>query len=260
MTVKNNVSVLPQIADYWNRRAQGYALQVDHEFEAGLEDAYLPWFGSVTPQGSVLDVGCGPGFFSVILAQAGFSVTAFDASSEMLEKTRERAQSRGVVIDTVLGDAQILPFADNTFDCVCSRNLVWNLELPETAYCEWLRVLKPGGILLVFDGNHYRYLFDDRYARVHQAWEERTDHQMLGVDGSVIDRIAADLPLSRRMRPDWDVQVLTKSGASVQSAVLKTLTDPQTQEVLVTDFVVRAVKPQAKEARRCSFFKRIDIV
>lgn len=76
----------------------------------------------------------------------------------MLKKARERANVMGAYIDAVLGDAQILPFADNTFDCVCSRNLVWNLEMPQTAYREWLRVLKPGGILLIFDGNHYRYL------------------------------------------------------------------------------------------------------
>lgn len=107
---------------------------------------------------------------------------------------------------------------------------------------EWLRVLKPGGVLLIFDGNHYRYLFDERYARVHKAWEDRSDHQMLGVDARVIDDIAAKLPLSRRMRPEWDVSTLSELGAQAQSTVLKTLADPKTGEVLVTDFVVRAVK------------------
>ena len=107
---------------------------------------------------------------------------------------------------------------------------------------EWLRVLKPGGVLLIFDGNHYRYLFDERYARVHKAWEDRSDHQMLGVDARVIDDIAEKLPLSRRMRPEWDVSTLSELGAQAQSTVLKTLTDPKTGEVLVTDFVVRAVK------------------
>ena len=239
---ENNQSVLPQITRYWDQRAQGYALQVDDEFKESLQDVYLPWFESVVPEGSVLDVGCGPGFFSVLLAKAGFAVTAFDASAEMLKKARERANVMGAYIDAVLGDAQILPFADNTFDCVCSRNLVWNLEMPQTAYREWLRVLKPGGLLLIFDGNNYRYLFDERYARVHKAWEERSDHQMLGVDARVIDDIAARLPLSCRMRPDWDVKTLSELGAQTQSTVLKTLADPKTGEILVTDFVVRAVK------------------
>lgn len=60
---ENSQSVLPQIAQYWNRRAQGYALQVDDEFKASLQDVYLPWFKTVAAEGSVLDVGCGPGFF-----------------------------------------------------------------------------------------------------------------------------------------------------------------------------------------------------
>lgn len=92
---ENNQSVLPQITRYWDQRAQGYALQVDDEFKESLQDVYLPWFESVVPEGSVLDVGCGPGFFSVLLAKAGFAVTAFDASAEMLKKARERANVMG---------------------------------------------------------------------------------------------------------------------------------------------------------------------
>lgn len=65
---------------------------------------------------------------------------------------------------------------------------------------------------------------------------------MLGVDARVIDDIAEKLPLSRRMRPEWDVSTLSELGTQAQSTVLKTLTDPKTGEVLVTDFAVRAVK------------------
>ena len=42
-------------------------------------------------------------------------------------------------------DAQKLDFEDNTFDVVISRNLTWNLEHPDVAYREWVRVLKVGG-------------------------------------------------------------------------------------------------------------------
>lgn len=148
----------------------------------------------------------------------------------------------GAYIDAVLGDAQILPFADNTFDCVCSRNLVWNLEMPQTAYREWLRVLKPGGLLLIFDGNHYRYLFDERYARVHKAWEERSDHQMLGVDARVIDDIAARLPLSCRMRAGLGCQNAFRTGGTDAEHGPEDTCGSETGEILVTDFVVRAVK------------------
>lgn len=239
---ENEKALLAQIAGYWDRRAQGYALQVDAESRDNLEALYLPWFKDLAADARVLDVGCGPGFFSVLLAQAGFAVTAMDASLGMLEKARERARAHAALIETVLGDAQSLPFADASFDCVCSRNLVWNLSEPETAYREWLRVLKPSGTLLIFDGNHYRYLFDERYARVHRAWEETSNHQMLGVDSTPIDTIAQTLPLGKVMRPAWDEQTLRAMGAAVSGTVLKTTTDPATGETLVTDFVVVARK------------------
>ena len=99
----------------------------------------------------------------------------------------------------------------------------------------------------MFDGNHYRYLFDERYARVHQDWLNRSQHQMLGVDASVMERIAANLPLGRVMRPQWDEETLEALGARVSSAVLKTLTDPLTGEMLVTDFVIKALKAEPNE-------------
>ena len=47
--------------------------------------------------------------------------------------------------------------ADNTFDMIVSRNVTWNLEHPDRAYYEWMRVLKPGGVLLNFDANWYHH-------------------------------------------------------------------------------------------------------
>ena len=51
-----------------------------------------------------------------------------------------------------------LRFADNTFDMIVSRNVTWNLEHPDRAYYEWMRVLKPGGVLLNFDASWYHII------------------------------------------------------------------------------------------------------
>jgi len=64
-------------------------------------------------------------------------------------------------------DAQHLTFGDNAFDVVLSCNLTWNLEHPGRAYAEWLRVLKPGGVLLNFDANRHVHLFDMEFARLY---------------------------------------------------------------------------------------------
>lgn len=101
----------------------------------------------------------------MILSEAGYTVTAVDYTEEMLEKAKEnlgKYTKYGLERVTLQRmDAQNLEFADETFDVVISRNLTWNLEKPEQAYQEWMRVLKPGGVLLNFDANWYGYLYDE---------------------------------------------------------------------------------------------------
>ena len=83
-------------------------------------------------------------------------------------------------------------------NAVVSRNLVWNLEDPEAAYKEWLRVLKPGGKLFVFDGNHYCYLYNAEYASIQPKVDASSNHVLLGIKTNVIDDIArCHLPLSK---------------------------------------------------------------
>ena len=46
---------------------------------------------------------------------------------------------------------------------------------PRAAYAEWLRVVRPGGKILIFDANWYRYLVDDRVAQARQADQENNN-------------------------------------------------------------------------------------
>lgn len=108
----------------------------------------------------VLDVGTGPGFFAVILNALGYAVTAVDYTDAMLNEARLNAGEAAEHIHFHCMDAEKLGFADASFDVVVSRNLTWNLPHPERAYAEWARVLKPNGLLLNFDANWYRYLYD----------------------------------------------------------------------------------------------------
>ena len=190
---------LEAIRRYWNTRAEGYSLKTAYD----LQHAEKVWLERLRPfvlasgKLDILDIGCGPGFFSILLARLGHSVVAFDYTEGMLERASRNAAEADVSIVVRQGDAQDLPFPDETFDLIVSRNLMWNLEHPESAYAEWLRVLRPGGRLVNFDGNHYRHNPDF----------------MLGVDPAPIHAIAANLPLSRVDRPQWDVETLLKLGA-----------------------------------------------
>ncbi len=210
-------SNLGKIEGYWTQRASGYSESVMETVEDGR---YRHWLGIIEkhlPEGGslrILDVGCGPGFFPVILGREGHRVTAVDYTEAMLERARCNCAVYGVDAEFRRMDAQHLDFGDDTFDVVISRNLVWDLESPRDAYREWLRVVRPGGRLMVFDGNHYLHLYDRDYADCPQRRErESEEHRHIeGVDTSVMERIARELPLSRERRPQWDVAALVEMG------------------------------------------------
>ena len=235
---------MEQIRQYWNSRAEGYTLSNREELED--EHRIFLWEQQIRRALNgricrhVLDVGCGPGFFSVLLARLGYEVTAVDYTENMLAEARKNATHYGVDIDFRRMDAQKLDFEDGIFDLVISRNVLWNLEQPEQAYREWLRVLKPNGTVMNFDGNFYYYVTDAEYGD-RTRWEHK---HMQGINANSIDRIGEHLPMARRLRPEWDVQELQKLGAK---EVCSNVTNEKILEDghhLILNFQVSAVKAQ----------------
>ncbi len=93
---------------------------------------------------SVLDVGCGSGWFSREAHRRGARVTSLDIALRLLHETR-----RKVVTDRVNADACALPFADASFDLVISSECIEHTLDPRRALAEIHRVTRPGGRLLV---------------------------------------------------------------------------------------------------------------
>ena len=88
-----------------------------------------------------------------------------------------------------------------------------------------MRVLRPGGKLVVFDANWYRYLVDEQIDSARRSDQERTtlecyDEDSVATDAQSLrcEKIALELPLTSIMRPQWDVAVLERLGASWVSA------------------------------------------
>lgn len=221
----DNIGAINQA--YWKQRASGYS-EVNKEELAGvqkekwtlfLKNQILSHFkGKAPSEIKILDVGAGPGFISIILAHAGFNVTAFDFAEDMLQEARKNVAQAAELISFVQGNAMKLSFDKDSFDVVFSRNLMWNIPFPEEAYEQWIRVLKPGGLMLVFDANWYSYLVDDAKRREYEADRKNVaaaglEDYNIGANFDEMEAIAADLPLTKCVRPRWDGRFLESLDA-----------------------------------------------
>ncbi len=214
---------------YWTKRAPSYSWVNQDELQTKQHDI---WSQVLTTRIDachpdkrrqdirVLDIGTGPGFFAILLAEQGYDVTAVDYTASMLQEAKRNAKTLQDCIVFQRMNAERLSFAANSFDAIVTRNVTWNLPHPQTAYKEWQRVLKPGGLLLNFDANWYRYLYDETARQGYLA--DRKEIQKNGVanetDGTDIpamEAIARQVPLSLAVRPQWDADVLTALGMEV---------------------------------------------
>lgn len=102
---------------------------------------------AVAPGGSVLDVGGGTGVLATRLASAlGARATVLDPTPEMLRYVRETDR-----VSAVLGEAQAMPFAENTFDALVVTDALHHMRDQAAAFAEFARVVRPGGLVLILD-------------------------------------------------------------------------------------------------------------
>jgi ubiquinone/menaquinone biosynthesis C-methylase UbiE len=152
---------------YWPGLAERYAHADRDGFSPVMHPSAPPWFNrmidavqfrairralriaAVSPGTRILDVGCGTGRWVRRYEQLGLRTTGVDAALPMLRLARER----GTATPLSAGDARLLPFAPETFDCVSDITVVQHIptsEQPE-ALRELTRVLKPGGRMILME-------------------------------------------------------------------------------------------------------------
>ena len=214
------MNLLEEIQHYWNHRYSGYSKVNQKELEGIQRERWKKQFERLLPANKnlkVLDIGTGPGFFTIILEELGYTnITGIDVSEKMLEVAKENIQKYGKKnssIQLIQMDAQSLEFKPKSFDIIVSRNLTWNLEKPQQAYSEWLRVLKPNGALFIFDANWYAFLKNESLAKEFEAKRQQAIEEKLedywqgeGVDEEKMDWIVQQLPLTYQLRPKWDTE------------------------------------------------------
>lgn len=161
------------VADWHN---PGKVLKLDKNYQSlevvAQRQATLDLL-NVQPGERVLDVGCGPGFLLVDIADAvGLTGRAegLDPSEAMRAKAQERLGGRAKISD---GSAERLPYEDGSFDLVVyAQTLLYVADVPK-ALAECRRVLRPGGRLLILDTDWDSLIVNtsdpERFARVRAA-------------------------------------------------------------------------------------------
>lgn len=133
---------------------------------------YTVELSALRPGHKVLDLAGGTGDFSIkfapIVGETGQVVLA-DINEAMLQVGRDRLIDHGIGDNVSVSqvDAEELPFADNTFDCICIAYGLRNVTNKEAALASMERVLKPGGRVLILEFSKPR---NQLLSRAYDAW------------------------------------------------------------------------------------------
>ncbi|MCW0507412.1 malonyl-ACP O-methyltransferase BioC [Aeromonas piscicola] len=161
-----------QLARRFGAAARHYDAHARFQQEVGLAlldrmtgEPVTPASLSTSSPISGLDLGCGTGFFLPHLASRCHQLHGLDLAPGMLAQ----AALRGSGAHLVCGDAEQLPFADQSLDWVFSSLALQWCERPAQAFAELHRVLKPGGQLL------FSTLLSDSLWQLREAWRTVDD-------------------------------------------------------------------------------------
>jgi ubiquinone/menaquinone biosynthesis C-methylase UbiE len=164
-------SVKELVRRHWDRRAADFDKEASHGLlTATQSDAWHKLIQRVagTVPLDVLDVGCGTGFLSLLLAEMGHRVTGIDLASSMLEQARSKAAARSLTVNFRYADAEAPDLPDAMFDLIVERHVLWTLPHPMAALDRWHRLLRNHGRLVLIEGHWVGLAPRDEYAAMHQ--------------------------------------------------------------------------------------------
>ncbi|WP_288350276.1 class I SAM-dependent methyltransferase [uncultured Thalassospira sp.] len=247
MSQASNYNLRDEIKEYWSMRAATFDEQPGHEIFSDAERSawhalFERHFG-VADGRKALDLASGTGVISHLMHDLGFAVTGIDWSEAMLEKARAKSRLRGSNIRFLLGDAEHTLEEDDSYDVIVTRHLVWTLVDPAAAFAEWFRVLKPGGKLLVVDGDF-----------VSPTWATKLNKAMSGFLESIGLRKPTSPVAHMQTHRDILARVHFSEGAranDVSAMLARTGFDP-----VVVDFDLRQI--HAAQKKHISFAKGLE--
>jgi 2-polyprenyl-3-methyl-5-hydroxy-6-metoxy-1,4-benzoquinol methylase len=141
--------------DQWDRAAATFDDEPDHGLrEPRVRAAWTARLRGWLPAApaTILDLGCGTGSLSVVMAELGYTVSGLDLSPAMIARARAKASAAGRKIAFQVMDAAAPSLAPALFDGLVCRHLLWALPRPAEVLARWAALLRPGGRLVLVEG------------------------------------------------------------------------------------------------------------
>jgi ubiquinone/menaquinone biosynthesis C-methylase UbiE len=227
------------IRRHWNARAATFDGELGHGVHSDVQrGAWLHLLDRLAgpPPKRVLDVGCGTGALALLFAELGHSVTGVDLAVQMLEVAKHKAEEANARIEFRVENAIALSDLDKTYDIVVARHVIWTLPDPARGVGEWLRVLRPGGRLILIEGKWAHNEAVPRYShplKAALAWSERcaltfasfvTRRKLWRLHVREYKQLEAQLPFSGGPPAERLMSFLEQQG--VRDVTLESLMDP----------------------------------
>ena len=170
-----------------DRYSHGHAESVlrAHRWRTATNSAAF-LLGELEPSSRVLDAGCGPGTVTADLARfvPDGSIVGLDQSHELVAQARiDFAGVENLAFE--VGDVYALPYEDSSFDVVYAHQLLQHLSDPVAGLGEMRRVLRPGGLVAVRDGDYGAFAWWPPEPRL-DRWIE-IYHQLTSINGAFAD-------------------------------------------------------------------------
>nr|WP_240147465.1 methyltransferase domain-containing protein [Halorussus sp. JP-T4] len=143
--------------EYEEKRFSRGGRLIDRREKQAVLDAVGPLEGK-----NVLEIACGTGRFTVMLAERGADIVGLDISAAMLQQGRQKARSAGVAdhLEFMRGDAGRLPFPDDHFDTVFAMRFFHLADTPATFLSEMRRVAKDQVVFDTFNATSTRSVYN----------------------------------------------------------------------------------------------------
>ncbi len=205
-------------AEYEAKRFSRGGRLIDEREKRAVLDALGPVEGE-----RILEIACGTGRFTVMLAAAGADVVGLDISDAMLRQSREKAAQAGVAAELMRGDAARLPFPDDRFDSVLAMRFFHLADTPASFLAEMRRVSRNQVFFDTFNAASFRSLYNWALPMGSRLYDDREVHDLLAGAGLRLERVEDDFLLPYgfyRQIPDSVAQGFRDADTAVGETAL----------------------------------------